>query len=191
MLVLLLILNFAISWWNCYAVGGIWTESKALGGFSRLLAWSAAIQSAIGFSSVIGFLLGYVAYSLGYLPVKYATDAISLWYLLVIVPVIGTGLVITIHSWIVAFRERSLLNMGTAAYNTFAQIHNMYSAIDGIGEAFKGVSDLFDGDSDDAQGTMVLLVIALVAAALLGGVLLTYVLIRKYAGRLPVPAPAT
>lgn len=48
----LLALNFFISWFNCYSVGGMWAESKAVGGFARVLAWCGAIQSAIGFSSV-------------------------------------------------------------------------------------------------------------------------------------------
>lgn len=186
LLILMLALNLVVSWFNCYSVGGIWAESKTLGGFPRVLAWCGAIQSAIGFSSVIGFVLGALAYQAGYLPPKVATGAVSLWYLLIIVPAIGTGLIITVQSWIVAFRERSLLNMGVAAYNTAAQVHNMYSAVGGIGEALKGVGDLFNSDDDDAP-SLVLLAIALVACALAGGILLTAALIKHYSGRLPLP----
>ena len=189
MIFVLLCINFAISWFNCYAVGGMWAESKALGGWPRLLAWCGAIQSAIGFSSVIGFALGAALHAFGYLPPSVAKAAVSLWYLLIIIPAIGTGLIITIESWIIAFRERSLLNMGTAAYNTFAQIHNMYGAIDGIGDALSGVGDLFFSDSDD-DAPVLLLTIVLVGAALFGGIFLTYALIRKYSGRLPVPSRA-
>src|SRR4051812_14696435 len=136
MILLLLALNFGVSWFNCWSVGRVWNESKTLGGWLRLLCWCGAIQSAIGFSSVIGFALGAVLHGLGYLPDKIAHGAISLWYLLIIVPALGTGLLITIESWIAAFRERSLMNMGVAAYNTFAMAHNVYGAIDGIGQAF-------------------------------------------------------
>jgi hypothetical protein len=188
MLFVLLAVNLGISWLNCYVLGGMWAESRALGGFSRVLAWCGATQSAIGFSSVIGVAVGFVLHSMGYLPAKVATGAASLWYLLIIIPALGTGLVLTIHSWIVAYRERSLLNMGTAAWNTYAQLQNMYGAIDGIGEALGGVGKLFDGE--DSDGAPVLLAILLVAIALGGGVILTALLIRKYAGRLPVPARA-
>jgi hypothetical protein len=187
MIVLILALNFGISWLNCYVLGGIWVESRALGGFSRVLAWCGATQAAIGFSSVIGVVIGFVLQASGHLPPKVATGAVSLWYLLIIVPAIGTGLILTIQSWIVAFRERSLSNMGTAAYNTFAQLHNMYGAIDGIGKALDGVSDLFD--SKDKDSAPILFAILLVVVALAGGVILTALLIRKYAGRLPAPAP--
>jgi len=191
MLLGLLALNFAISWWNCYAVGGMWVESKAIGGWTRLVAWSAAAQSAIGFSSVILFALGGIGYATGHLPPRALSAGASLWYLLIILPVIGTGLVLTIHSWIIAYRERDLMSMGTAAWNTFAQAKNLYDAIDGVPQAFGQVMSFFKTDEDDdAQSQLMALVVVIVAASLLGGVILTYALIRKYAGRLPAPVRA-
>jgi hypothetical protein len=182
-------LNLGISWLNCYVLGGIWAESRALGGFSRVLAWCGAVQSAIGFSSVIGAAVGYALFVTGHLPPKVAVGAASLWYLLIIIPAIGTGLIITVQSWVVAFRTRSILDMGSAAYNTFAMAHNIASAANGgISDALAGVGKLFDGE--DGDGAMVVLAIALVAVSLGGGIVLTALLIRKYAGRLPVPARA-
>lgn len=185
--VLLLILNAAISWWNCYAVGAVWAESKALGGFIRLVAWSAAIQSAVGFSSVIGFLVGGVLVETGVLPMQVARAAADLWYLLIIIPVLGSGLIITIHSWIAAFRERSITNMGVAAYNTFAQASNMYQAVSAVPNAWRGVAGLFDSD-DEAAGKLVILAVLLAVGSLLAGVALTAFLIRHYSRRLPLPA---
>jgi hypothetical protein len=190
MIFLILLLNLAISWANCWAVGRIWNDTRALGGWPRLLAWSGAIQAAIGFSSVIGFAVGYIAYATGHLPPHAAKAALSLWYLLIIVPALGTGLIITIQSWIAALRERSLLNMGVAAYNTYAQASNMIGAIGGIGDAWKAVGDLFDSrDNEGAAPAMILTVLALVALALLGGIVLTYALIRKYAATSALPEP--
>ncbi|WP_433867572.1 hypothetical protein [Ralstonia wenshanensis] len=182
MLILLLALNFGVSWLNCWSVGGMWAESKALGGFPRLLAWCGAIQAAIGFSSVIGAVLGAIAFHFGFLPVKAASQAMSLWYLLVIIPAIGSGLIITVHSWIIAFRERSILNMGAAAYNTLAQAHNMLGAFRNMGSALDAVAGLFSNDDDEPS--VAVLVVALVAFALASGVLLTAYLIRRYAGRI-------
>lgn len=188
MLFLIVLLNFGISWLNCWAVGGMWAESKAIGGWTRLVAWSAAVQAAIGFSSVFGLILGCITHSFGLLPPEFLAKAMSLWYVLVIIPALGTGLILTIQSWIIAYRDRTLLNMGGAAYNTFAQLHNMYSAFEGLGSAFSSVGDLFsDLDSDDPKAGLAIIAIVLVLCALLAGVFLTYVLIKRYAGRLPVP----
>ncbi|WP_244118700.1 hypothetical protein [Burkholderia gladioli] len=187
--VLILVLNFGISWFNCWSVGGIWTEARQLGGWIRIVAWSAAIQSAIGFSSVIGALIGYALYATGHLPPVAARAASSLWYVIVIVPALGTGLVLTIQSWIVAFRTKRFLDMGIAAYNTFAQVKNMADAFESIPQAFSAIVDLFKADEkDDGGGAMVLAVIGLVACSLLGGVLLTSVLIKRYSRRLALPA---
>lgn len=115
MLIGIILLNLFISWWNCKSAGAVWHEAKKFGGFMRVLVWCGAIQAAVGFSSVILLLLVFGAYATGHLPQQYAEAAFSLWYLLIIIPAIGTGLIITIHSLITAWRERSIANMGVAA----------------------------------------------------------------------------
>ena len=97
-----------------------------------------------------------------------------------------------IESWIVAFRERSLLSIGVASWNSFAEVDNMAGAFSGLGDALGDVGKLFDSDDEDnGVGYLVLmLVLGLVAVALAGGVLLTYILIRTYAGTLPKPGRA-
>ena len=187
MIFLVLLLNLAISWWNCYALGGIWAESRALGGFIRVVAWCAATQAAIGFSSVIGFVLGYVVYSFGLMTPETVKGAVSLWYLLIIIPALGTGFILMIFSWIVAWRERSLLSMSTAGWNTFAQFYNMYQAFTGIGSAFREVGDFLADLSDSKEGLLVVVAILVVCVSLFGGVFLTAFLIKKYSGRLPLP----
>lgn len=189
MIILLLALNFGIAWFNCWSVGGIWIESKALGGFPRVLAWCGAIQSVIGFSCLFVYALAFGLHAFGKLSDHAYNAALSLWYLLVIIPCIGSGLIITIQSWIVAFRDRSISNLGVAGYNTFAQAYNMYQAIDGIGDAFGIVGSLFDSDSKDEDDSGAgALVVVVVLLALFGGVVLTWALIRLYSARLPKPA---
>jgi hypothetical protein len=188
LILLLLLLNGAIAWANCWSVGRAWNESRALGGWIRLLAWCGAIQAAIGFSTLVGFAVGAVLHVTGHLPPALAQQAFSLWYLLVIVPALGTGLVILIESWIVAWRERDLLSLSVAGYNTAAQLHNMYGAVDGIGQAWGNVSKLFGSLSDDSDnGGLALLAVGLMVLALASGAVLTYLLVRKYAGSLPLP----
>jgi hypothetical protein len=45
-----MILNFAISWYNARAVGSMWPEIKAMGGWYRLVAYAGAVMSACGFT---------------------------------------------------------------------------------------------------------------------------------------------
>lgn len=183
----IILLNLLISWWNCKSCGAVWHEAKKVGGFMRVLVWCGAIQAAIGFSSVIMLVLAFGAFATGHLPPKYAEAAISLWYLLIIIPAIGTGLIITIHSLITAWRERSIANMGVAAWNTFASGMNIYNAASDIPNAFDKVGDLFKGDKDDQKVALVLLI---VIVALAGGAFITAMLIRHYA-KLPQPVAIT
>lgn len=181
----LVALNCGISWWNCKVVGGIWVEARKMGGFMRVLAWCGAVQAAVGFSSALIILLAFGALAFGYLPPEYANGAISLWYLLIIVPAIGTGLIITVHSLITAWRERNIANMGVAAWNTFASGLNLYNASSGIPDAWEAVSDLFSSkDKDDSKAALLILI---VVAAIAGGVLITMGLIKHYAAQAKVP----
>lgn len=188
--VLILLLNVGIAWWNARVCGQSWVESKHLGGWIRLVVWSAAIQSVIGFSMAYLVVFGGIAFLFGWLPPSAIQWVASLFYLAIIVPALGTGLIITIHSWQVALRERSLLNMGTAAYNTFAIAHNAYQAVDGIGQSIGVVGEMMSSvlSSDgDAKGKLALLVLLLVICALLAGVYTTAVLIQRYAGTVAIP----
>ncbi|GEP00546.1 hypothetical protein [Methylobacterium haplocladii] len=193
-LLLILALNLVVSFFNARACGQMWAEREQSGPFLFLVIWSAAIQSAIGFSSILIFAGAYAAHGMGILPDKAMKATLSLWYLAIIFPTLGTGFLITIHSWIVAYRERNLLDMASAAYNTVAMAHNLYQASSGIGDAFGSVFTFFssvtDDDEDGAGILVVITVLAIVVFALGGGALLTRAIIRHYAGSLPMPERA-
>jgi hypothetical protein len=198
-LILILALNFGVSWLNARTCGRAWVESKAAGGLVRVLVWCGAIQSAIGFSSVFVFPLLFVANAVA--PDAFSADdlnaAESLWYLTIIIPALGTGLLITIESWIAVYRERSLGNIGVAAYNTLVQAHNTMGAINGFGPALRAVGKAFSSvaaSRGDAKGKAALLgimiAVAIVAISLSAGVILTAALIHRYAATIPLPASA-
>src|SRR5206468_3184977 len=117
-----------------------------------------------------------------------------LGYILIIPGVLFSGLMITVDSWATAFRTKRIGDFGIAAYNTFAQIHNTYSAIRDFGTAFRDVADFFGGSrsrSDDKEGDSgkaILVVILIVAIAIVGGILLTALIIRRVAGSQPLPS---
>ena len=152
-----------------------------------LLVLSSRIQSAIGFTYVYAFIVGYIAVSTGYLPAAMLGVLLNLMYVMIVVPLIGSAIIITIQSWITAARDRSLMNLGVAGWNTFATAYNTYNAVQSFGPALDSVQQglggvLGDGDSDDNAARVILLA----AIVLLAGVLTTSVIIRRYEASLPV-----
>lgn len=187
---LILLVNLVISFLNARSCGRMWAESKAIGGWIHVLTWCGAIQSAIGFTTVWSFFIGTVAYLVGYLNSSMISFYSSFLYVLIILPAIGTGILITIESWIQFFREKSLLNLGTAGWNSFAEIYNIYHAVNSFGDAFSivkdGFSELFDSDSDN-DASPILLVILLAVFSLFAGIMTTYWIVQRYAASLPMP----
>ena len=189
-LIVLLVINLGISYWNARVCGKVWNDAKALGGWLKLVVWSGAIQSAVGFSSVLLAILGYGAHVAGYLPAKAAHGMLSLWYLLVIIPVLMSGWIITVQSWISLARDRSLMNMASTGWNTYASISNTVDAFTSIGGAVKGVKNLFSEVDDDSSAPGLAIVVAavgLVLCSVFGGALLTACIIQANKGTLPAP----
>jgi hypothetical protein len=185
-------LNFGISWWNSYACGRCWAETKAVGGWRHFMAWMGAIMAASGFTWCIMLPLVLGANQLGFLNAEATKVTFELGYILIVPGILFSGLMITLDSWAQAFRQGGVLNYGVAAYNTYAQIHNTLSAIETFGTALKDVGSFFEGvssgdsDSENGGGIVVLIVVALLAISVAAGVILTTVIIRKTAAREPL-----
>jgi hypothetical protein len=150
LLILLLVLNFAISTWNAWIVGKVWDACQ--GAFEKMLLWCAIIQSVIGYSSVAIVGIALAGYGAGWIDLKIVEQMVSLWYLLIIIPVISTGFVIWLHS-VVDFLRRPTLTGGMAAgWNTYAQLSNMAGAFREIPNAFSQVRELFSSLWEESEG---------------------------------------
>ncbi len=178
------LINLFISFMNARNCGLIWCEAKAIGGFIRLLVWCGAIQSAIGFSSIYLIIASFIAFHIGYLDQNDIFYMLDLFYVLIIIPLIGTGLLITLESWIRLARERSLSSLSIAGWNTFAQARNMYYAYHSFGPAVKSVTKIFFGGKNSKRKVSIALLVIFV---LVLGIATTTVIIRRYAGDLDVP----
>lgn len=165
---LMLILSLAISCWDAFVAGAIWREST---GWMKAVAASALIMAYCGFFQFAVILLALVAVAGGWFGQAALDAVLSLGYLLIIIPVLGSGLILTIESWGRFAQSRSLLDGATSAYNTYAMGRNVYDAAQGVPGAWETVAKFFDGDSkdsDDASAAMVILIIVL-ACFIAGG----------------------
>jgi hypothetical protein len=180
MIFILLLINFAISWFNALSCGKSWAETKAQGGFLHFVNWCGAVMSACGFTWVYAVVLAIAAIHFHFLAPRYIEGLLGLTYLMIILPILGSGLGITLQSWAVFWRRKTFANGAMTAWNTFAQIHNIYGAASAIPDAFLSVTRMFRSDDEEDNGASTL-VIALVLGALLGGVLTTSAILRKAA----------
>jgi hypothetical protein len=186
LIVFLIMLNFGISWLNAWSVGKTWVESKAEGGFDYFVTWCATIMSASGFTWCYTIVLALLAGTIPYhghllLAPKYVNGAVEMGYLVVILPILGSGLGITVSSWRTFKRNKSLMNGGVAGYNTFAQIYNTYEAVKVVPGIFKDLGELFESKDSDSDNRGLMLMIAIVVAAVVGGCLTTFAIVKSSA----------
>jgi len=186
--VLILLLNYSISWFNAWSVGRSWADSKAIGGWPRFMVWCGAVMSASGFTWCYLIPLALLAGVMGWLPPEYVQATLELGYVVIILPILGSGLAIWLDSVTTAWRRRDLASIGIASWNTFAMAHNTYSAAKTLPKVLEHLGDVFKGgDSDDAKGKALLLVVLLVILAVCAGFLTTRAIImrtaRKYSGK--------
>jgi hypothetical protein len=195
LIILVWLLNFGISIWNAYAVGLAWVETKHAGGWARFVAWAGAVMSAAGFSWCYLLILTYAAHGLGWLDLDHVATALQMGYIVLIPGILMSGMVITLDSWARTYRQRTIANLGRAAWNTYAQIHNTFNAIRSLDAAFASVVDAFPGRGSDSErsdkkngAAAFILVFVLVVLALLSGILTTAVIISRAAGNGELPA---
>jgi uncharacterized protein YacL len=108
-----------------------------------MLAWAGAIEATLGFSSVLLLLVTLYFYSTGQLPQEYLDAVESLWYLLIIIPAIGSAVVISVHSLENAWRQRNFSDIAVAAWNVYATAQRLERATHAMPAAFERVSKLF------------------------------------------------
>ena len=177
----LVVLNFGISWFNAWSVGRSWAETELAGGIVRFMAWCGAVMSACGFTWVYLVFIGVGLRYFHYLNDKWLEVFFNLGYLAIILPVLGSGIAITIESWMIFWQRKTWMNGGVATYNTFAQISNTYQAFSAIPEAIENVTGAFKSDDDEEDKGMGRLALIAVLFAIAGGMLTTRAIILSTA----------
>jgi hypothetical protein len=174
-LLLIFLLNLGISAWNAYASGAYWTESKLIGGWTRFMTWCGLVMAACGWTWCYLVVFAFIGAAAGKLTPEDVDLMLKMGYLVIILPVVGSGFAITGHSLAQAYRERSFGSIARAGWNTYAQARNTYGAVRQAPGIWKEVSGAFSskrGRSDN-KGAGALLLAVLVIVALSAGVLTT------------------
>ena len=172
---IMLAVNFGISWWNARTVGKMWSESKAIGGFPRVLAVCGYIMSIAGFTSVYVTILMYLIGTFGEgfnLSPELCSQLLGfvgdLSYFLIMMAIIPTGIIIWINSLITFWKHKNLRTGGVAVWNTIATVSNVISAARNMPSAINGIKRVL-GNNDRGSGNIIVLGIIIVLAAILGG----------------------
>lgn len=178
---LLLVANVVISFLNARAIGPVWRHRGEMGWGLWLVVWSAAIQSAIGFSLPVMLLELLGAYAAHWLPVGGAKLAFSVWYLLVIVPMVGTAITLTAHSLVAAWERPSARNVATSAWNVAVTADDLHHLAPAVKHASSAISDFDFSGGDDGEGMLaIIVVIGIVILGLCSGALMTKWLIDAH-----------
>jgi hypothetical protein len=73
-----------------------------------------------GFTWCYLIVLAMIAGAAGWLPPQYVKEMLELGYIVIIGPILGSGIAICLDSITTAYRERSVSTIGIATWNTFA-----------------------------------------------------------------------
>ena len=194
LLLALLAFNFFISWRNAKTVGAYWSESKQVGGMFRAEIICGYIQAIAGFTMVYGYILlliaPYVMQAANADPELIADFEVlagHLVYLLVAIPIVGSGFLIWFRSLKNAWEQHNIRSIAVAGYNSFAQIHNTISLARNAPSAIKSIGNVLGGgkskkrsrSKNDGQAILILLVVIVVLIAILGGFFTANYLVHK------------
>jgi len=182
-------LNLGISIWNAYVTGKVWVEAKHARGLHRFMAWMGYLMASMGFSWEILVLVGILLHSFGKITPDQATLLFQVGYVLLVPGFLFSGYAIMFQSWANAYRNHSVVNMGVAAYNTYANIHNTFNAIDNFPKAFGSVLKSFTGGSGKSKANGLILFVA-VLCVLSGFIIAALIVHRVAASDTQVPAHA-
>lgn len=140
-------------------------------------------MSAVGFTWCILVPLAWFAGPEGFhkLPEVYVQAMLDFGYLVIIGPAIGSGIGITIQSWMAYARNKTFGSGAVAGYNTFADLYNIGTALEYVPDAWSHVSDILFGgkkDRDEDENVFARIAIILVILAAVAGCLLTAAIIQ-------------
>ena len=172
-------LNLGLSIWNSYVTGKVWVEAKHAGGVRRFMAWMGYIMASVGFSWDIFVIVGILLRSSGKITPDQEELFFQAGYVVLVPGFLFSGYAIMFQSWANAYRRHSVVNMGVAAYNTYANIHNTFNAIDNFPKAFESVFKSFTRGSGKGKASGLILFAAILCV--LSGFIIAALIVHRVA----------
>ena len=166
---LVFLINPVIAYFNAKNVGECWTEVAQSSLWEKSILISALVQSVIGFSMPSLGILLIVGYFTKFLTLNEIYLGIDLFWISAIIPLVGSGLIITIQSVKNAIKEKSLSSGLVAAWNVGATVENFIDLFYNFGSVLKDIGKR----SDDENDVGVMMIVILVVCALFSGFLFT------------------
>jgi hypothetical protein len=164
--------DLVLSLWNAYSSGVIWGLLREQRGktFSKICAVAGLglAFAAMAYATII--ILSWVALQVGFLANWDFLYLVSFDFLVFGAMIIGFGLVITVQSITIAYRQRSFGTIAIATWNTFAEVWDIATYAQG----FEAAASAVKGDGRDRANVTAILAVA-VAIALI----ITYLAFRQ------------
>lgn len=188
LLVLVLALNFGISWANASYVGRYWSESKEVGGSFRVYIVVGYIMAIAGFTMVYGYIGLLVSPFILQLAkvdqetiIMFEQLSLDLVYIFCVVTIVPTGFYIWIQSLKDFWEQRTLSSGLTTSWNSYAQIHNTVSAARNAPSALGRISKALFGGKGKKKGNTVIVLCAifLLILAIFGGYFTASAIMKK------------
>lgn len=144
---LLMIWNLFVCASNAYYAGRTWNEGAGM--WMKCVLWAALIMSVCGFAEVLAISISGIGLLAHFITQAQFKIILELVYGTIIVPVLGTGLIITIESWRQFVRDKDWMSGASATYNTLAMASNIYSLSKSGGSIFKDIGKFLSSDDED------------------------------------------
>jgi hypothetical protein len=158
---------------------------------AHFMNWMGAVMSASGFTWCYLCIAGF---AVSIIPIEDKETGISapmlnaeavqaffdLGYVVIIFPILGSGLAIMVSSWRAFARRRTVGGGLVAGWNTFAQVHNTWRAVQALPGVFERLGGFFgSGSKSSSNKDSKTIVVVLVILAALGGIVTTYAIIQS------------
>lgn len=170
---LVFVVNPIIAYFNAYTVGKYWKDIQYSSVWQKTISISALIQSVAGFSMPILGILLFIGFITKFLTKTQIDLGIDLLWISIIVPVVGSGILITIDSIKQAIKERSFTSGAVAAWNLGTTIENIFNMVSNFGSVITDIKNKSD-EEDDASNLIIVGMVGLALLLSVGGTVLSF-----------------
>jgi hypothetical protein len=160
----ILVFDFVVSLWNAYSSGVIWGLLRHQPGhaFEKTCAIAGLGLAFAGMAYATTIVLSWLALLIGFIAVWDFLYLVSFDFLVFGAMIIGFGLLITVQSIAIAYRERNYGSIAIATWNTFSEIWDIATSVQG----FQAAASTVKGDRSGRANVTAILVVAVSIALL-------------------------